>query len=208
MIEIGGLDNKTVGEDFELIVRMRTHMVDLKIPHKIVYIPETLCWTECPDSYQILIKQRDRWARGLWETISNHRKLFFNPKYKGMGMLYFPYWCFFELGAPIVEFLGILFLIIFSITGLINWPVALLLFLLVYLLGCIFSTLAVFIYIKNFRNYSNGPEILKLLIAAYLEPFVYHPVLLYAQIKGYGKKLFGIKSGWGTMTRKGFATSE
>lgn len=204
LIEVGGLDSSTVGEDFELSIRLRKHMEELKLPYKMVYIPETLCWTECPDSYDIFLKQRDRWARALWETLGRHKEMFLNRKYGKMGVFFFPYWCLFEFGAPIVEFLGLTFLLIFGLMGWINWPAAVLLFVFVYLLGCIFSTIAIFIYVKNYRHYSSGKEITELLLASYLEPFLFHPVLLFAQIKGYGKKIFKVKSGWGGMTRKGF----
>lgn len=208
VIEVGGFNPKTVGEDLELCVRLRTRMEDLKLPYKVVYLPETLCWTEGPPDHHVLIKQRDRWARGLWETMKIHKKLFFNPKYRYMGLLYYPYWLFFEFGAPIVEFLGIICIILFGIFGWINWPNAILLFAFVYLLGCIFSTAAIFMYIKNFDHYTKPKQIAELLLAAYLEPFLYHPVLVYGQMKGYYKKIFGIKSGWGNMTRKGFKVSD
>ncbi len=208
VIEVNGFDARTVGEDLELCIRLRTHMENLKIPYKVTYLPETLCWTEGPPDYSVLVKQRDRWARGLWETMKLHRKLFLNPKYREMGMLYFPYWLFFEFGAPIVEFLGLICIIVFAIFGWINWPVALLLFFAVYLLGCVFSSAAIFMYVKSFDHYNKPKQIMELLLAAYLEPFLYHPVLVFGQMKGYYKKLFGIKSGWGNMTRKGFKVSE
>ncbi|TRO66856.1 glycosyltransferase family 2 protein [Christiangramia sabulilitoris] len=208
VMEVGGFDSKTVGEDLELCIRLRIHMENLKKPYKVVYLPETLCWTEGPPDYDILIKQRDRWARGLWETMSLHRKLFFNPRYRHMGMLYYPYWLFFEFGAPLVEFLGMIVIILFGIFGWINWPFSLLLFFLVYLVGCLFSTAAIFMYVKNFDHYTKPKQIVELLLAAYLEPFLYHPVLVYGQMKGYYKKLFRIKSGWGAMTRKGFKVSD
>lgn len=208
VIEVGGFDAKTVGEDLELCIRLRTHMENLKLPYKVVYLPETLCWTEGPPDHRILIKQRDRWARGLWETMSIHKKLFLNPKYRFMGILYYPYWLFFEFGAPIVEFLGLICIIAFSFLGWINWPTAILLFTLVYLVGCLFSTAAIFMYVKSFDHYNKPKQIIELLLAAYLEPFLYHPVLLYGQMKGYYKKLFGIKSGWGVMTRKGFKVAD
>ena len=204
MIEVGGFDAKTVGEDLELCIRLRVHMEKLKKPYKVVYIPETLCWTEAPPDYSIFIKQRDRWARGLWETLKLHKYLFLNPRYRNMGMFFFPYWCFFEFGAPIVEFLGFISLVLFGYLGFINWTTAILLFTSVYLLGCIFSTVSIFFYVKNFRHYSSPVQISELLLAAYLEPFLFHPILVYGQMKGYYKKLFRIKSGWGVMTRKGF----
>ncbi|MUP46088.1 glycosyltransferase family 2 protein [Gramella sp. BOM4] len=208
LLEVGGFDAKTVGEDLELCIRLRRHMEDLGIPYKVVYLPETLCWTEGPPDYSILVKQRDRWARGLWETMAINKKLFFNPKYRFMGILYYPYWLFFEFGAPLVEFFGLLCIIAFGLFGWINWPVAILLFLAVYLLGCIFSTAAIFMYVKSFDHYTKPRQVIELLLAAYLEPFVYHPVIVFGQMKGYYKKLFRIQSGWGTMTRKGFKVSE
>lgn len=207
MIEVGGFNHKTVGEDLELCFRLRMHMENIKKPYKIVYIPETLCWTEAPTDLSILVKQRERWARGLWETLNLHKKLFFNFNYRNMGLFFFPYWCFFEFGAPIVEFLGIVTLIVLSFMGLIHWETAFLLFTAVYLIGCIFSTISIFLYVKNFQHYSTGKQVTELLLAAYLEPFLYHPVLLFGQMKGYYKKIFKIKSGWGTMTRKGFTTT-
>ncbi|MGM1057036.1 MAG: glycosyltransferase [Bacteroidota bacterium] len=207
LIEVGGFDATTVGEDLELCIRLRIHMERIKKPYKVVYIPETLCWTEAPPDVNILIKQRDRWARGLWETMKLHKQLFLNPKFRNMGLFFYPYWLFFEFGAPIVEFLGLICIIVFGALGLINWTTAILLFTCVYLIGCIFSTVAIFLYIKNFKHYSSLKQVSELLLAAYLEPFLYHPVLLFGQMKGYYKMLFGIKSGWGTMTRKGFNTT-
>ncbi|MFD2516894.1 glycosyltransferase family 2 protein [Salinimicrobium flavum] len=208
LIQVGGFNVKTVGEDLELCIRLRVHMEKLKKPYKVVYVPETLCWTEAPHDYNIFVKQRDRWARGLWETLKLHRYLFFNPKYGNMGKFFFPYWCFFEFGAPIVEFLGLICIILFGYLGFINWTMAILLFTVVYLLGCIFSTVSIFFYVKNFKHYTSGKQLAELLLAAYLEPFLFHPVLVYGQMKGYYKKIFRIKSGWGTMTRKGFKTTE
>ncbi len=208
VIEVGGFDAKTVGEDLELCIRLRKHMERLKISYRVVYLPETLCWTEGPPDYSTLINQRDRWARGLWETMKIHKGLFLNPKYRFMGILYYPYWLFYEFGAPLVEFLGIICIVAFGIIGWINWPSAILLFTLVYLIGCIFSTAAIFMYVKNFDHYTKPRQIVELILAAYLEPFVYHPILLFGQMKGYYKKLFRIKSGWGVMTRKGFKVSE
>lgn len=207
MIEVGGFDAKTVGEDLELCIRLRSHMEELELPYRVEYLPETLCWTEAPPDYKIFVKQRDRWARGLWETLSKHRKLLFNPRYRQMGLVYMPFWLFFEFGAPIVEFLGLCFILLSAFLGWINWHMAILLFAFIYLLGCIFSTAAIFMFVKSFDHYTKPRQLIELLLAAYLEPFLFHPVLVFGQIKGYYKKLFGIKSGWGTMTRKGFKGS-
>ena len=207
LLEVGGFHKDTVGEDLELCIRLRTLMEKLKKPYKVVYIPDTLCWTEAPPTYKVYISQRDRWARGLVETIGIHKKLFMNPRYGNMGKYIFPYWCIFELGAPLMELLGILFLIIFGFLGLVNWPSAIIIFCCVYLISCLYSTMAILLHVRNFPHYSRSDYVIKLLLASYTETFLSHPVMLYAQIKGFSKKLFRIKSSWGTMTRAGFNTN-
>ena len=146
-------------------------------------------------------------ARGLWETLKKHRHLFMNRKYGAMGGVFFPYWVLFEFGAPIVEFLGLVLITVYLILGYINWPIARFLYLFVYLIGCMFSTIAILMYTINFRQYASIKMVTKLILAAFIEPFYSHQIMLYAEIKGYLKKLFGVKSTWGTMTRKGFTTS-
>ena len=208
LLEVGGFDIESIGEDLELCIRLRRHMEDLKLKYKVVYIPETLCWTEAPQTFKVYKSQRDRWARGLWGTMIKHKGLFLNRKYGKMGKFFFPYWIFFELGAPLVEFLGIIYILCLIFIIGINWPIAIALAIAVYLAGCVFSTIAVLMYCTNYNHYSKPKMIFKLLTAAYAEPFYSHPVMLYAQLKGFFKKIFDIDTGWGTMTRTGFNEEE
>ena len=63
LIQVGGFNVDTVGEDLELCIRLRVQMEKQKRPYKVVYLPETLCWTEAPYNYIILVKHLNRWAR-------------------------------------------------------------------------------------------------------------------------------------------------
>ena len=72
-IKAGGYDHNTVGEDMELVVRMRRYMEERKLAYKVAYIPDPLCWTEAPSSFKILGRQRNRWTRGTIETLKLHR---------------------------------------------------------------------------------------------------------------------------------------
>lgn len=94
VIKVGGYDDSTVGEDMELVVRMRRYMYEQDRRFKVVYIPDPLCWTEAPGDLQILGRQRNRWTRGTIETLWMHKDLFFNPRYGILGMLSYPYWFF------------------------------------------------------------------------------------------------------------------
>ena len=121
VIKCGGYSVNTVGEDMELIVRMRRYMVENKLRYKVTYIPDPLCWTEAPASYKILGRQRNRWTRGTIETLRTHKKMFFNPNYGILGMLSYPYWFFFELLAPLIEFTGVVYFIFCAMMGTVYW---------------------------------------------------------------------------------------
>jgi cellulose synthase/poly-beta-1,6-N-acetylglucosamine synthase-like glycosyltransferase len=44
---------------------------------------------------ETFLRQRERWARGLVQTLT-YIKTFFNPKYGKTGLLVFPYFVFYE----------------------------------------------------------------------------------------------------------------
>ncbi|RZJ52205.1 MAG: glycosyltransferase family 2 protein, partial [Flavobacterium sp.] len=123
----GGYNKKTVGEDMELVVRMRRYMLENKLPYTVCYIPDPLCWTEAPEDSKIFKKQRSRWMRGTIETLSIHKTMFLNPRYKLLGMISIPYWTLFEFLAPGIEAAGLIITIVFFALGLLNWHFFLLL---------------------------------------------------------------------------------
>lgn len=199
----GGYSTKTVGEDMELVVRMRRYMLENKIPYSISYIPDPLCWTEAPEDFKIFKKQRSRWMRGTIETLSLHKKMFLNPKYKILGMLSVPYWTLFEFMAPAIEFIGIVITILFFVCGLIHWHFFFLLLIFVYFFAVLFSVIALYSEERTYHKYPKQADFFKLLLTAFIEPVYFHPLAVYAAIIGYKEKIMGTK-GWGEMTRKGF----
>lgn len=203
----GGYNIKTVGEDMELIVRMRRYMIDNKEEYSVKYIPDPLCWTEAPESYSILRKQRSRWIRGTMETLWIHRRLFLNPKYKILGLLSYPYWLLCEYLAPIIEFLGLLITLLFIYFGILSWTYFLVLILLVYMFAVFFSILAIYAEESTYKKYVSFKDFFKLVVAGICEPIVFHPFTVYAVLRGNWEKIRGSK-GWGDMTRKGFVKKE
>jgi cellulose synthase/poly-beta-1,6-N-acetylglucosamine synthase-like glycosyltransferase len=203
VIQAGGYSTRTVGEDMELVVRIRRYMADNGMDYDVVYIPDPLCWTEVPANWKILARQRSRWTRGTMETLYTHRKLFLNRKYGKLGMLGYPYWLVFEYLAPIIEFLGILWFFFLVITSKLNWPFFLLLTGFVYFFAVSLSIWAVLFEEITFHKYERRRDVLRLVGTAFLEPLFYHPMVMLMSIKGNIDKLFNKKS-WGKMDRKGF----
>jgi len=204
-LAVGSYDTNTVGEDMEIVFKMRRYMHDKKIPYTVEYIPDSLCWTEVPEDLKILVNQRDRWTRGNIETLYKHRDMFFNPKYGRLGVLSYPYWFFYEWLAPILEFFGMLSIIVFGFFGVLNLPFFFAITAFLYVFSVMFSFYAILWDVYSYNEYTKTKDILILMFCAIVEPVVFHPIAVYAAIRGNYKKLFNIKSGWGSQVRKGFA---
>ncbi|MFC6860108.1 glycosyltransferase family 2 protein [Zunongwangia atlantica] len=205
-IEAGGYNHNTVGEDMELLVRMRRMMREKNIPYKVGFVPDPLCWTEVPQSWEILKRQRNRWTRGTAETLLLHKKMIFNPKYGVLGLLSTPFWLFFEWMAPLIEFSGTVFFIFLLWFGLISWKFFFTFLFVVYAFAVLFSITALFFEEYSFQQYKKPKYIFKLIGTAFLEPIVYHPFVMWAAVRGNWDLIIGKKS-WGEMTRTGLSNS-
>lgn len=206
VIEVGGYWHKSLGEDMELITRMRKRMHEKKEKFYIKYIPETLCWTEVPYKNNIFLLQRTRWARGLIQTLYVHKKLIFNFKYGKTAFMVLPYFLLFEFIVPILEVLGLASILIEYFFFAINIPFFIVISVTVYLFYCFISLLSFFLDQMVHKQYSNIKEMLTLIIMIFLEPFVYHPINVFASLKGYWNFIINKEKKWGVMSRKGYTT--
>ncbi|RAI97567.1 cellulose synthase/poly-beta-1,6-N-acetylglucosamine synthase-like glycosyltransferase [Chitinophaga skermanii] len=203
-IQCGGYNVHTVGEDMELVVRMRRYMCELGVPYKVTYIPDPLCWTEAPDSAKILMRQRNRWTRGTIETLRLHKTMFLNPRYDLLGVVSYPYWFFFEMMAPLVEFIGLVVFFIMVFMGMINWHMFIIFLVFIILFGYVNSIFAIYMEVTSYNQYNKRKEIRRLVLAALSEPFLFHPFVVWSAIRGY-IDYFRKSKNWGEMTRKGFS---
>ena len=202
-IACGGYNHNTVGEDMELVVRMRRYMEEKKEDYIVRYIPDPLCWTEVPANHTILGRQRNRWIRGTFETLKFHRIMFFNPNYRVLGMISYPYWFLFEMCAPVFEFLGFIAFIIMAITGYLDWEFFFTFFLFIIIFGYLYSAFAILMEVVSFNQYKRRIDIFRLMLTGLTEPFFFHPFVVWSGIKGYWDLIKKNKS-WGEMTRQGF----
>lgn len=203
-IKAGGYDSKSFAEDMDIITRMCSYMLDNKLKYAIRYIPTSQCWTEGPPNMKVFSRQRTRWGRGLAEIMTIHRKVIFNPRYKQLGLVVLPYNLFFEFLAPIIEFTGVLYYIYLIITAQINWDYAIVLLIFVYLYSVMITTMALWWDQITYRYYKTWREVVGLGMMAFIEPLIYHPLIVWFALKGYYNFITGRKHTWGNMQRQGF----
>jgi cellulose synthase/poly-beta-1,6-N-acetylglucosamine synthase-like glycosyltransferase len=106
VMKVGGYKHDTVGEDMELVVRMHRLCLENDIPYRVEFVPDPVCWTEAPETLKVLGRQRNRWHRGLLDTLLIHKKMLFNKRYKVLGLVSVPYFVFIELLGPVIEAIG------------------------------------------------------------------------------------------------------
>lgn len=217
--EYTGQKVETVCEDMEIIVRIQRYIKEKKLRKRIAYVPHPLAWTEAPEVWESLSKQRNRWQRGLIETMVYHRKMLFNKSYGRIGLFAFPYFFIFELlGAPI-EFLGYLTLPALYYLDNLNYTYLFLFTLVSVVYGIFISVLSVVISAwpektaetdtrgKSLIYYQEIREIVTLGVAAVLENLGYRQLTVWWRIKAI-IDFFKGKKGWEKFERKGFSAKE
>jgi cellulose synthase/poly-beta-1,6-N-acetylglucosamine synthase-like glycosyltransferase len=204
--DAGGYLHETVGEDIELVVRLRRRGRETGGPERVVFVPDPVAWTEAPESVRVLGRQRDRWHRGLADTLWRHRRLLFNPRYGALGSVSYPYFLFVELFAPLVEAFGLLALPAALALGAVNLQFAVLLFIVAYGYGLLLTISSLMLEELSGQPYSRFSDRLRLIPWAIVESLGYRQLTVVWRIRGLWKYLRK-RSDWGAMTRTGFATS-
>ncbi len=205
LVEIGGYKHDTVGEDIELVVRMHRHMREKNEPYRITFIPEPVCWTEVPESLKVLGRQRNRWQRGLVDSLWTHKKMLLNPRYGIVGIFAMPFFFLFEMLGPFVELTGYVVFAISWYFHIINIQFAVLFLIVAIVLGVVLSLSALVVEELSFRKYPKYSHVLKLVFFSVFENFGYRQLNTFWRFKGIIDFLRGIKE-WGKMEKKEFMT--
>ncbi|MBD7984497.1 glycosyltransferase family 2 protein [Sporosarcina sp. Sa2YVA2] len=76
LFQAGGY-RKTVGEDMDITLRIQELIGTILKGKRIAFIPEAICYTECPASLKSLYNQRIRWQKAFIDCIITFRKSLF-----------------------------------------------------------------------------------------------------------------------------------
>jgi len=199
---IGGYSTETVGEDMELVVRLHHRLRMQKRSYRIHFIPDPVCWTEVPHQWRMLGRQRNRWQRGLGQSLYRNLTMFANPRYGSIGMLAMPYFFMVELLSPAVELFGYTLFGIAIYLGAVYWEAVATFLILAVWMGIFLSLLSVLLEEFTLHRYPRVRNLLKLLFCAVLENFGYRQMTAFFRLKGlydFARR----ENAWGFIERKG-----
>ena len=206
VLKIQGYRHDTVGEDMELVVRLHRQMREDHVPYRIVFVWDSTCYTEVPESLEQLGRQRDRWHRGLIDSIWRHRTMFFNPRYGLVGMVIFPFFAIFEMLGPIVELVGLVTVSISYLLGVVDTSFMLLFLTVSLFFGVLLSVATLALEEISFSVYPNWRDLLRMTMFGIIENFGYRQLTLYWRLRGMVNYFRGVQA-WGAMSRRGFGAS-
>lgn len=206
VLSVGGYEASTVGEDLELIAKVRRSAYEGAGRGRIEFLPDPIAWTEVPSSLRSLGAQRDRWHRGLAEVLWRHRRVVGNPRYGALGTVVSPYFLVIELLAPVVELFGLIVVAVALPTGAIDATFAWTLLLVAYGWGVLLSVLAIVLEEFSFRRHGGVRDRLLLLLWALAEPLGYRQLTVWWRLRGIVGWLRR-RDDWGSMQRRGFTVA-
>jgi cellulose synthase/poly-beta-1,6-N-acetylglucosamine synthase-like glycosyltransferase len=205
VIDAGGYDTGTVGEDAELVLRLYRTRADQGQPCRVTFFPDPICWTEAPATLRVLTRQRDRWQRGLIEMLRKHHGMVGRRRYGLVGLVALPYFLIFEAFGPLLEVGGYVAFAVTLALGLGTAAYAALFLGLSLTYGLILSFVTVLMEERAFRRYPDWSDLLRLAGMAIIENLGYRQYLSLVRVRGWWTYLRG-NTGWGEMTRAGFTT--
>lgn len=201
VIAAGGYDNKTVGEDMELVVKLHDYCTVNNIDYRIKYANDAVCWTQVPEKLDDLCRQRRRWHIGLFQSMTGHKAMLMNSKFGAVSFISYMYFLVYELLSPFIEVFGVLTILVAWATDLVNIRFMVLFFLIYAGFGVILSLTAFFSKAYTDELRISAPDALKAVFLCLFELTCLRFILAWVRATA----LFGSKSKkmkWGSIKRK------
>lgn len=202
LIKHEGLATDVIGEDMEIVVRLQRELVGTG--KKIMHVSDAICYTEAPETLAVLHRQRRRWHQGLLESLWRHKAVTFNPRYRSLGLIAFPYFIIAEAIIPLVELFGFGYLIAGFFAGQIFLEFSLVLLVSSLLYSALVNLSAIMLNAWQQGRYPDAGEVIYIIGLSFTEFFWYKPLMLVWRLEGF-YRFFAKRTDWGVMERKGFA---
>lgn len=207
VIDAGGYSTDMIGEDMELVVKLHRLIKERKAKKRITYVPDPVCYTEAPQSLSILRRQRRRWHQGLLASLLRHRDMLLNPAYGAIGLVALPYYWFVEAAGPVIEFIGLIYIVLSFFFGQVYFEFMLTLSVLFILYGVLYSIGAMILDALTTRVYPGLRLLFRMVVVTLTEIFWFRPQTVFWRLEGIYRTIRG-NTDWGVMERIGFTKEE
>jgi cellulose synthase/poly-beta-1,6-N-acetylglucosamine synthase-like glycosyltransferase len=184
--EIGGSWPSAITDDMELTVRLNRHIYDRRENRgaKLVFVPDAVSYTDIPEKFRMYASQRNRWQRGILQSLLRNWTMIFNPRYGMTGLFGMPFFLIFEGLSAVVEttawVLMVVMLVLHVATG---WEVLLMLYL-AYILNVFLSLSAVLLTETTRLRAASWRDFWRVLLAIFLDSLGFHQFHLIIRLVG------------------------
>jgi cellulose synthase/poly-beta-1,6-N-acetylglucosamine synthase-like glycosyltransferase len=190
--EVGGYSREFTCEDIELTFRVHERFLREGRDYEIQCLPDNVGTTEGPDTVHKLVAQRERWQRVIAETVWHYRRMWFNPRYRSVGVLGAPFYLFTEVLAPGVELLALVALVLSAALGLFEPGAFVLMLAAIAFVNATLTACAILLDDLQSRTYRKR-DLARLLLLAPFDLVLYRPLIIWARLKGSWRFLRGDK---------------
>jgi len=207
VLGVGGYTTNTVGGDMDLIIKLHRYMKAKSYKYSVSYLVNSICWTQVPESFAELFQQRRRWQVGLIDVLGRFKRMMFNPRHGILGILALPYYFFFEMISPLIEFIGYILIPLawyynyLSLDGMVLFYTATIGF------GLITSAGSLLVEELTDSRFISVRELIKLSLLSIVENVFYRQLVVIFRFMGfigYGK----FRNSWKVSKRQKFGVAE
>jgi cellulose synthase/poly-beta-1,6-N-acetylglucosamine synthase-like glycosyltransferase len=183
IVAAGGISLDTLAEDTDLTLAIH------RAGYRVEYAPQAIAFTEAPETFSQLARQRFRWAFGTIQCVWKHHDLVFNPRFKALGWFSLPSIWFFQVLlvalAPLIDLLFLQSLLMGHGSDILP-----------YFLGFLLCDVALAVVAVSLEGL---PARLALRIIP--QRFLYRPLLSWVIWKSLLQAMRGAWVGWGKLPR-------
>ncbi|MGG1574308.1 glycosyltransferase family 2 protein [Fictibacillus sp. NRS-1165] len=198
LLDVGGY-RSTVGEDIDITLKMHKY-ISKKKKRKVLLIPDAVCYTELPENWRDLFKQRVRWQKAFVDCLFYFGPFLLKTLFTKPVSFFYLFEGFFAGTLAVYIMTGVL------IADSISGELFSLSFLMIYLLyilviGLVYDMVALGMserYGYAFQEEDTYPMLLVILF----DIFVYRFITMFAVIFGTIDYFFNKKS-WNKVARTG-----
>ncbi len=197
---VGGYPEDTLAEDQDLTIAIQ------RAGWRVTYDPDAVAWTEAPESFKALAKQRYRWAFGTLQCLWKHRAIHKDAPAKGLALVGLPQaWLFQIAFAAISPLIDAALVAAIVSTAIKVWQhgwaqtqtdvAAMAIYWLV------FTGIDVLCGWVAYRLNARKQRYPALLLVA--QRFVYRQLMYWVVLRAIGSAIGGLWVGWGKLERTG-----